>query len=208
MWATTKRVAGLLGASAFGVAIVATLFAGLTGMIAGGGDALTHIEAHEIRFEFVPPQERLETKRDLKPERDPVDLPSTPDLVDPGPCFDCAVSLAPRPVINTIPFERAERIQTLGGGSGVDTDPQPIVRIPPEYPVNGRGDGFVLVQFDISPAGTVLNLRVVDASPRGMFEKSALRAIERWRYRPAVFEGRAVERRGIQVRLRFELERA
>lgn len=50
--------------------------------------------------------------------------------------------------------------------------------------------------------------RVVDASPRGMFEKNALKAIERWRYRPTVMDGQAVERRGPRVRLSFVLEKA
>jgi protein TonB len=47
---------------------------------------------------------------------------------------------------------------------------------------------------------------VVESTPPGMFERAALRAIERWRYRPAVVDGEPVERRGLQVRLRFELE--
>jgi TonB family protein len=90
---------------------------------------------------------------------------------------------------------------------GSDADPQPTVRILPVYPPNARGEGWVLVQFDISPAGTVTHAAAIDAQPRGMFEKNALRAIERWRYRPAVMDGRAVERRGLRVLLRFELER-
>jgi outer membrane biosynthesis protein TonB len=39
-------------------------------------------------------------------------------------------------------------------------------------------------------------------------DKAALQAIARWRYRPAVIDGQAVERRGVQVRLRFELTEA
>jgi protein TonB len=91
---------------------------------------------------------------------------------------------------------------------GTDGEPTPLVRIPPEYPPSGRGDGSVLVRFDISAIGTVVNARVIESTPRGMFDKAALQAIARWRYRPAVIDGQAVERRGVQVRLRFELEQA
>ena len=66
----------------------------------------------------------------------------------------------------------------------------------------------MLVQFDISATGAVEHAHVVDASPRGVFEKSALRAVERWRYRPAVIDGRAAPRRGLRVKLSFELDEA
>jgi protein TonB len=54
----------------------------------------------------------------------------------------------------------------------------------------------------------VVNVRVIESTPPGMFDKAALQAIQRWRYRPAVMDGQTVERRGVQVRLRFQLERA
>jgi TonB family protein len=66
--------------------------------------------------------------------------------------------------------------------------------------------GWVLIEFDVSEAGAVENARVIEATPRGVFDANAVRAIERWRYRPAIEDGRAVARAGLRVRIRFESE--
>jgi protein TonB len=100
-----------------------------------------------------------------------------------------------------------QRISVNVGGS--DRDVIPLVRIEPEYPnrAANRGiEGWVLVQFTITPAGTVKDARVVNATPKGYFEEAALKAIARWRYNPKVEGGVAVERRGIQVVLDFQME--
>lgn len=205
-----KRAIRFLVTSAFGLVSVGAVFTALTGMIAGsGGSPLARSEPRRIVFEFTPPAEPPEIALREKAEREEWERLPQGEFTGPGPCLDCSREVAPRPVIDLTPFARGSRaLPRIDGAQGIDADPQPIVRIPPEYPMNARGDGFVLVQFDISPAGTVENARAIDSAPRGMFEKSALNAIVRWRYRPAVVEGRAVERRGIRVRLRFELERA
>ena len=192
-----------------GIATVAVVFLGLHELTQSEGEAGFEIlPIQAVDFGFRPPAERLETKRKPKPVRDEVDVPELPESHPLDPCMDCDASQK---------FERAKfeaspdrgirhRMGPLVGGSDVDV--QPIVRVLPEYPPNGRGDGWVLVQFDITKIGSVANVRVVDASPRGVFEKNALKAIERWRYRPAVMDGQAVERRGLRVRLSFVLEKA
>ena len=45
---------------------------------------------------------------------------------------------------------------------------------------------------------------VVEADPPGVFDAAALAAIRRWRYYPIV-NGEAVERKGVQTEIRFEL---
>ena len=68
-------------------------------------------------------------------------------------------------------------------------------------------EGWVQVQFTITPAGTVADQKVVDADPKGLFERAALDAIGRWKYNPKVVDGRAMERRGVMVVLTFKLEK-
>jgi protein TonB len=100
-------------------------------------------------------------------------------------------------------------ISSIGGVGGSDRDVIPLVRINPEYPIRAqqRGiEGWVLVEFTITPAGTVTNARVLDADPKGTFDTAALRAIGRWRYNPKVEGGVAIERHGVQVLLDFKLE--
>jgi protein TonB len=82
------------------------------------------------------------------------------------------------------------------------------VRINPEYPPRAlsRGiQGWVIVQFTITSTGTVKDQKVVDSSNK-IFDDAALKAIGRWRYNAKVEEGVAVERRGVQTKLVFQLE--
>ncbi len=65
----------------------------------------------------------------------------------------------------------------------------------------------MLVQFTITPAGTVKDPFVVEAHPKGYFEDAALKAISRWRYNPKIEEGVAVERVGMRNIIRFEMEK-
>ncbi|MGB5166687.1 MAG: energy transducer TonB [Woeseiaceae bacterium] len=84
-----------------------------------------------------------------------------------------------------------------------------MVRVQPSYPVSmsARGvEGHVIVEFDVSAAGTVTNLRVVASSHKG-FERSALNAAERFRYKPRVIDGEAQTTYGVRAILRFEMEK-
>jgi protein TonB len=194
-----------LGEGAFGAAVAAAVFAALTGMIGRGpGASWRAVDARPIVFSLSLPEERQEAKRPEKPVRAEHLLPP----VNSGTHLRCigpdAIRDAPR--LRWVALEpRSQRIDVGPAGSDVEV-PTPWVRIPPEYPPNGRGDGSVLVRFDVTRLGSVANARVVESTPPGMFDRAALRAIERWRYRPAVVDGVPVERRGLQVRLRFELE--
>jgi protein TonB len=92
---------------------------------------------------------------------------------------------------------------------GTDGDVVPVVRATPQYPpraISGQIEGWVRVQFSVTPIGTVRDAFVVDSEPSGVFEEAALKAIARWRYNPKVEGGEAVERVGLQAVIRFELE--
>ena len=89
-----------------------------------------------------------------------------------------------------------------------DGDVVPIVRISPQYPrqalLNGQ-EGWVQVEFTITKDGRVLDPVVVDSDPRGVFDRSALQAIIRWKFRPRYVDGEAITRRASQV-IDFRLE--
>ena len=89
---------------------------------------------------------------------------------------------------------------------GQDRDVIPLVRVPPDYPPGLNTEGWVKVQYSITAIGTVRDPFVVDASPKGVFDAAALKAIARWRYTPKIEGGVAVERVGIQTIVRFQLE--
>jgi len=98
---------------------------------------------------------------------------------------------------------------SLGAG-GADTDVVPLVRVNPQYPSRAllaNVEGWVHVEFTITAAGTVKDARVLDADPPGYFERAALAAVQKYKYKPKVEDGAAVERAGVQVVLSFKLSK-
>lgn len=83
-----------------------------------------------------------------------------------------------------------------------------IVQVQPEYPpvASQRGlEGYVDVSFDVTEAGTVTNVSVLASSHR-LFEKAAIRAAERSRYRPRMVDGIPQATTGLMKRFRFAME--
>lgn len=133
----------------------------------------------------------------------------------PPPLPDLKLAAAARP--NQAPQALAPAIDfglDLRGGPTLaaavrDTDIVPLVRVNPQYPLSAleRGiEGWVEVEFTITPQGTVKDPVVVDSDPRWIFDRAALRAIRKWKYRPKIVDGVPVERKGVRVRLNFQIE--
>lgn len=78
--------------------------------------------------------------------------------------------------------------------SDLERRPEPVAQTAPSYPrelAKAKVEGTVTVAFVIDEAGKVEDPRV-EASSRPEFEKPALEAIRRWRFKPGEREGKAV----------------
>jgi len=160
-----------------------------------------------IDFVRLKHESELETKKRKMPDKKaPEEPPAPPDLnlaqntrpdLDTGnvlPIFDSNIELTGGPDV---------------GGGAMDSDIVPLVRVEPQYPERARQrgvEGWVVVEFTISAAGTVKSPRIIAYYPSTVFNRAALQAIRKWKYNPKVEEGVAVERPGVQVRLTFEFE--
>ena len=94
------------------------------------------------------------------------------------------------------------------GAAPNDRDIVPVVRVRPMYPQRAaqrRIEGWVEVEFKISKTGSVKDAKVLQSQPAGTFDRAALRAIRKWKYKPQIENGVAVEAHGVTVRLKFEL---
>ncbi len=83
-----------------------------------------------------------------------------------------------------------------------------IVRVQPVYPPRATAlglEGFVTVGYDVSPAGTVINVVVLESS-HPLFEKAAMAAAYRFRFKPRVVDGQPTGSTGMRNRFRFEME--
>lgn len=93
--------------------------------------------------------------------------------------------------------------QNTGGNSQL----VPLVRINPQYPRNellGGVEGWVKIKFVVMPDGSVSSPKVIDSKPPRVFDSSALRAIKKWKFKPKVVNGIAVEQAGSQI-IEFKL---
>lgn len=84
----------------------------------------------------------------------------------------------------------------------------PLVRIQASYPRKAleRGiAGWAVVAFRIDPSGTVQDPEIIEAEPVGYFERATLKTIKKFRYKPKVINGQAVESFG-QFRMVFNLD--
>ena len=100
-----------------------------------------------------------------------------------------------------------QRTTTPASGAGPSaTVPKRIRAAVPEYPrraLEQSQQGWVDVSFGISPEGTVVDLRVESANPRGTFDRAALSAVRQWRFEPRPPDQAYTER--IRTRVEFKL---
>jgi protein TonB len=89
----------------------------------------------------------------------------------------------------------------------VDVIPRPVQRSAPRYPPRARAKGItghVTLRVLIGKSGKVEKVRVVDASPGGVFDEAAVTAVRTWQFEPALYRGEKVRVWAKQV-VRFNL---
>ena len=86
----------------------------------------------------------------------------------------------------------------------------PIVKVAPIYPRRAlsRGiEGYVIVEFTVTPQGSVVSPQVVEADPEGIFERAAMDAAKKFKYKPRMVDGKAVSVPGVQNQITFKMKR-
>jgi len=87
------------------------------------------------------------------------------------------------------------------------TDPVMTKYVQPRFPTQAqrtRTEGWVVVGYTVDTEGNVSGVQVVDAQPRHLFDREAVNAVERWKYKPATRGGNPVEAK-LQRRIEFKL---
>ncbi len=95
-----------------------------------------------------------------------------------------------------------------GGGNMGDGEAIPMVIIQPRYPRKAAMEGiegWVKFRFTISPDGTPIDVELIDAQPRRIFERDARRAIYKWKFKPNVVDGVAVIQKNMVYTMQFQL---
>lgn len=142
------------------------------------------------------------TKPLLERPSDPIDIPEAP-VVD--PVLSELPSLKTGPIFQKPDFSKSRANVVLG-----DNQLTPFIRVSPNYPRQAleRGvEGFVDVRFDVTSFGGTDNISVIGAEPEGMFEKSALKAVRKWKYKPELLDGQPQPAFNQRERIRFRLQK-
>lgn len=78
---------------------------------------------------------------------------------------------------------------TISNNTQLSTTATPINRNHPEYPRRALDlhiEGHVIVRYDIASDGHVENIRIVEAKPNNIFNKTVIQAMKQWKYQPIV----------------------
>jgi len=95
------------------------------------------------------------------------------------------------------------------GGTMTDGEAIPWVVIQPQYPRKAAMDGvegFVTLEFTVQPDGSPKDVRILNSKPRRMFDRSAMRAVYKWKFKPRIEDGVAIEQPNMRYTMEFKLE--
>jgi len=184
------------------------LFWGMQKLIAGGNDVMSEPVKGNV-LDFI----RLKKDESVVKKERKVQKPAKPK--EPPPPMNTPPMQQSNPNASATKNSFAADIQAdtgLSGGLNLDSgdgDYLPIVKVAAVYPrrAQARGiEGYVVVEFTVTKTGAVTSPVVVQAEPEGVFERAALDAVVKFKYKPRVVDGVAMSVAGVQNKISFEID--
>ena len=206
-------------AALVGLVVTLALFYLMQFLISGGKSALNEDAVGSlVDFVRVKEDQQVET-RDRQPKKPPPPDEPPPDV--PPQNFNVAID---QTGFSMSGVDLNAGVQIGSGGFGMsDGEYLPIVKVQPVYPRRAlsRGmSGWVIVEFTVTPQGTVANPVVIENcgwikgprsdgectdSPNSIFDSAAISAAEKFKYKPKIIDGDPVSTAGVQNKITFEL---
>ena len=165
-------------------------------------------ESYESRTRQKPTPPKPEPQKDIEVTQVQKTSVSNPDMsmALELPSLDLSSNVSAM----AISMPGIESMQQPVAGLSGETMAMPLYRSEPKYPRKALRlgkQGYVLMSFDINEAGRVVNIQVLEAKPPRLFERSAKRALKKWKYKPMVVNGKSVSQLGQKIRLDFKMEK-
>jgi protein TonB len=155
--------------------------------------------------DILMPEREIETNlKEQKPDKvdDPEEPP--PDLDTPDVDMDMDVE-----VVNVAPTAQVDVSISSSGMATGDGEYLPIVKVAPIYPrrAQSRGiTGYCIVEYTVTTSGAIRDPKAVDCEPAGVFENASVKASLKFKYKPRVVDGEAIEVGGVQNKFTYQLE--
>lgn len=137
-----------------------------------------------------------ETKtRELEPPEPPRQpaVPEAPQVLENKAVSPNAILNSPGMGQALASFKSLGMGNVLGGYSVGDSDVMPLVQIEPVYPPQALArklEGIVVLRMQIDATGSVEDVAVIRAEPKGIFEREAIRAAYRYKFKPKLVDGK------------------
>jgi periplasmic protein TonB len=183
------------------------LFWAMQALISSSAELREGTTPRSVEFVRLRRDTEVETRKREPPKREkPEQPPPPPEITASQARLDQDAGFAA-----IVPIVDASDALSGGisAGGGSDRDAVPLVRIEPEYPMRARQrgiEGWVALEFTVTPTGAVRDPRVVRSHPGSVFDAAALQAVRKWKYNPKVENGVAVARERVQVLLDFSMD--
>jgi protein TonB len=199
-----RMVIGIL----IGLVVTAALFWFMQYLIATADRNLNEsASGHLVDFVRLKRDESIQ-RRQLKPKKPPP--PDAPPPQPPTPQLDSLNPNAEKIAISAAPVETDIEMSggfSLGVGEG---DYLPIVKVAPIYPQRALArsiEGYCVVQYTVTKNGTIREPFVVeDQCTSSLFHRASIQASLKFKYKPRVMDGQAVEVPGVQNKFTYEIQ--
>lgn len=189
----------------FGVVVTFALFLLMQALIKSDKSPFDEgVKGRIVDFVRLQEDESIQTKtRKPKPPPPPDEPP--PDM--PKPDFDSNVD-SQGVDMSAVDVNVDLNVGGIGGFSS-DGEYLPIVKVAPVYPrrAQTRGiEGYVLLEFVVTKTGAVRDPVIIESKPPGIFDRAALQAALKFKYKPKVVNGEPIDVAGVRNRITFELQ--
>ena len=162
---------------------------------------------HVVDFVRVKEDESIKHK-EAKPKKPP--QPDEPPPQPPPPSMENLTPDAQSMAVSAVNVNPKINLSSSGFGlTPSDGEYLPIVKVTPIYPRRAlsRGiEGYVIVEFTVTKQGTTKDIHVVESKPSGIFDRAAMQAAAKFKYKPRIVDGQPIEVPGVQNKITFEIE--
>ncbi|MBR9729566.1 energy transducer TonB [Shewanella intestini] len=193
-----------------GAAVTFALFVFMAFLVGGGAKrADTSADSPVIEISMDKQDTKVQDKPRVKPKPPtPPEQPPLPDTPPPESSSDIDTSMSFN--MGSVQSGGLNTGFKLGNMMTRDGDATPIVRIEPQYPIAAARDGkegWVQLSFTINEVGGVEDVKVIKAEPKRLFNREAIRALKKWKYKPKIVDGKPLKLPGMTVQLDFTLNK-
>lgn len=201
---SSRNIARLLIGALLAIPVAGGLFFIMQYLIATADPKIDDTKRRKLADIHMPEREIDTNVKEVKPDKveDPEEPP--PDLDTPDIDMDMDVE-----VVNTAPQAEVDVSINATGMSSGDGEYLPIVKVAPIYPrrAQTRGiTGYCIVEYTVTTSGAIRDPVPVDCQPEGVFESASVKAALKFKYKPRVVDGEAIEVAGVQNKFTYELE--